>query len=308
MARVTTPEADALLDQPIAVLDRGFVRLIDYMGGDASIVQAARVSYGAGTKTVREDRNLINYLMRHRHTTPFEMVELKFHVKLPIFVARQWIRHRTANVNEQSLRYSVMPDEFFVPAAESIGRQSTSNRQGRATDDVPEEVRRTVLELLRSVPQKTYPIYQELLEAGVARELARVCLPVSAYTEWYWKINLHNLFHFLSLRADPHAQQEIQAYAKALGRCARAVAPFAHAAFEEYVLRGVGLSAHETAVVAKLARGEDVHWSDFAYFDEATYVQAGDVNKTLLSRRRELAGKLGAHIEVADAADESAGR
>ena len=303
MARLTTPEAEALLDQQIPVLDQGFVRLVDYMGGDASIVQAARVSYGPGTRTVREDRNLINYLMRHRHTTPFEMVELKFHVKLPIFVARQWIRHRTANVNEQSLRYSVMPDEFYVPPDAAIGLQSKSNRQGRSTDDVPEKLRRHVIDLLKAVPESTYPIYQELLEAGIARELARICLPVSAYTEWYWKIDLHNLFHFLSLRADPHAQQEIRAYATALSECARAVAPFAYAAFEEYTLHAVSLCGHEKKIVAKLARGEPALWSDFAFFDEPTHGEDGQVNKTLLSRRRELADKLGLVIPVESGGD-----
>ena len=299
MARVTQPEAEALLDQELSVLNRGFVRLVDYMGGDASIVQAARVSYGPGTKTVREDRNLINYLMRHRHTTPFEMVELKFHIKLPIFVARQWIRHRTANVNEQSLRYSVMPDEFYMPARESIGVQSRSNRQGRSNTDVPEALRERVLDILRTVPEFTYPIYQELLEAGIARELARISLPVSAYTEWYWKIDLHNLFHFLSLRADPHAQYEIRQYAAALAKCAKAVAPHAYGAFEEYTLHATTLSAHETRIVAKLISGRRPTWEDFAYFGESVYAEDGSAEKVLVSRHRELAEKLGAPIVVA---------
>jgi thymidylate synthase (FAD) len=303
MARITTPAAEELLDQAIPVLDQGLVRMIDYMGGDASIVQAARVSYGPGTRSVREDRNLINYLMRHRHTTPFEMVELKFHVKLPIFVARQWIRHRTANVNEQSLRYSVMPDEFYVPPQDAIAFQSKTNRQGRSVEEVPAELRQRVTELLTSVPQTSYSIYQELLDAGVARELARICLPVSAYTEWYWKINLHNLFHFLSLRADPHAQQEIRSYADALGRCAHAVAPCAYAAFEEYVLHGVNLSAHEAAIVAKLARGERAAWTDFAYFDDPVRGEDGQVSRTILSRRQELGDKLRFVIPVEDAGE-----
>ena len=188
MARVTQPEAEALLDQQISVLDRGFVRLIDYMGSDASIVQAARVSYGAGTKTVREDRNLINYLMRHRHTTPFEMVELKFHVKLPIFVARQWIRHRTANVNEQSLRYSVMPDEFYMPAPETIGLQSRSNRQGRTHKEVPEGLRDRVMEILKTVPEFTYPIYQEILEGGYRARAG----PISAFRFRLYRVVLED--------------------------------------------------------------------------------------------------------------------
>ena len=298
MARVTTPEAEALLDQPIPVLDRGFVRLVDYMGGDASIVQAARVSYGAGTKSVREDRNLINYLMRHRHTTPFEMVELKFHVKLPIFVARQWIRHRTANVNEQSLRYSVMPDEFYVPAEETIGFQSKRNRQGRESEEVPPELRARVVTVLRDATERLYPEYERLIEDGIARELARICLPVSAYTEWYWKIDLHNLFHFLSLRADPHAQYEIRAYADALITCTRAVAPMAYAAFEEYTLGGTSLSAHETRLVSKLLRGEPAAWSDFAFFAEPERGTDGEINRSLISRKRDLEEKLGVEVEI----------
>lgn len=304
MARVATPEADALLDREIPVLDRGFVRLIDYMGGDASIVQAARVSYGVGTKTVREDRNLINYLMRHRHTTPFEMVELKFHVKLPIFVARQWIRHRTANVNEQSLRYSVMPDEFYIPAPGSIGFQSRSNRQGRAVEDVPDELRQRIVDLLRGAVDASYPVYQELLEAGIAREIARMCLPVSAYTQWYWKIDLHNLFHFLSLRGDPHAQSEIRAYAGALADCAKAVAPLAYAAFEAYVLGAIALSAGERAIVTKLVRRNPITWSDFAYFGESISTSGGELNASLRSRRRELSDKLNVDVPVGEEDDD----
>jgi thymidylate synthase (FAD) len=298
LARVTSSEAEALLDQQIPVLDRGFVRLIDYMGGDASIVQAARVSYGAGTKTVREDRNLINYLMRHRHTTPFEMVELKFHVKLPIFVARQWIRHRTANVNEQSLRYSVMPDEFYVPSKETIGFQSRRNRQGRESEEVPPELRQRVVALLRTNSERVYPEYEQMIEDGIARELARICLPVSAYTEWYWKIDLHNLFHFLSLRADPHAQYEIRAYSEVLIACTRAVAPMAYAAFEEYTLGGTSLSAHETLLITKLLRREPATWSDFAFFGEEERTAEGEVNRSLVSRKKELEAKLGISVEV----------
>jgi len=303
VARVTAPAAEALLDQEIRVLDRGFVRLIDYMGGDESIVQAARVSYGAGTKSVREDRGLVNYLMRHRHTTPFEMVELKFHVKLPIFVARQWIRHRTANVNEQSLRYSIMPDEFYVPDEKAIGLQSRSNRQGREAEAVSPELRARVLAILTGVPESVYPLYQELIEAGLARELARIALPVSAYTEWYWKINLHNLLHFISLRADAHAQHEIREYAKALATCANAVAPHAYAAFEEYQLNATVLSEHESRITSKLLNGEDVTWEDFAYFDESFLNKDGGVSKTLLNRHAELEQKLGVSVPVAEPSD-----
>jgi thymidylate synthase (FAD) len=228
------------------------------------------------------------------------MVELKFHVKLPIFVARQWIRHRTANVNEQSLRYSVMPDEFYVPAPDAVGTQSRRNRQGRAIEEVPAELRTRVVEVLRSVPETSYPLYEELIEAGVARELARVCLPVSAYTEWYWKINLHNLFHFLALRMDAHAQHEIREYARALAECARAVAPLAYAAFEEYSLNGVTLSAHERSLVAKLLAGGRAQWHDFAFFDEPVRDVTGNVTKVLLSRHSELQGKLGVTIDVSE--------
>jgi thymidylate synthase (FAD) len=301
MAHLTTPQAEALLDKPLPVLDRGFVRLVDYMGGDAAIVQAARVSYGAGTKTVREDRGLINYLMRHRHTTPFEMCELKLHIKLPIFVARQMIRHRSANVNEMSGRYSIIPDEFYVPAEEHVGLQSKANRQGRTVEEVPPELRAKVLEIMRGVPERIYPQYEELLEAGIARELARICLPVSAYTEWYWKIDLHNLFHFLSLRADPHAQFEIREYANQIAVCARAVAPMAFAAFEEYARHGVSLSKHEAVVVRKLVNGEPVVWEDFAYFGESTLTGEGKLSRILQNRRAELEEKLGIEVPVAEA-------
>jgi thymidylate synthase (FAD) len=300
MAHVTTPEAEALLDEKLPVLDKGFVRLVDYMGGDGSIVQAARVSYGPGTKTVREDRGLINYLMRHRHTTPFEMVDLKFHVKLPIFVARQWIRHRSVSVNELSGRYSILPDEFYAPEPEHISFQSRTNRQGRSEDEVPAELRARVLEVLRGVPETVYRQYEELIEAGIARELARICLPVSAYTEWYWKINLHNLFHFISLRADPHAQYEIRAYAQRLLECARAVAPLATAAFEEYVVRGLTLSGHEAAIIRKLLRGEPVEWDDFAYFGESVITSKGELSKVLQGRRQELAAKVGVEVTVSE--------
>ena len=206
MGHAVNPKAEEILDKEFKCLNAGFVRLVDYMGGDESIVQAARVSYGRGTKTVNEDRGLIRYLMRHMHTTPFEMVELKFHVKLPIFVARQWIRHRTANVNEYSGRYSVMKDEFYIPEPQAIHRQSRRNKQGRANEEVPEELRKKVLETLGSAQRETYREYSAMLEEDIARELARIHLPLSLYTEWYWKIDLHNLFHFLHLRVDPHAQ------------------------------------------------------------------------------------------------------
>lgn len=257
MARIVVPEAEDLIDKELPVLDKGFVRLVDYMGGDDRIVQAARVSYGAGTKTVREDRALIHYLMRHRHTSPFEQVVLTFHAKMPIFVARQWVRHRTARLNEISGRYSVMREEFYVPAPENVHLQSKTNRQGRAEEgEVPAELRAKVIALLTADQKTTYAHYEEMLADDVARELARINLPLSLYTEWYWQIDLHNLFHFIGLRTEAHAQYEIRAYGEALARCARAVAPTAYEAFEENALRGARLSGAEVEAVRAMLKGE----------------------------------------------------
>lgn len=251
MAHVLVPQAEEILDKEFKCLNAGFVRLIDYMGGDESIVQAARVSYGKGTKTVNEDRGLIRYLMRHLHTTPFEMVELKFHVKLPIFVARQWIRHRTANVNEYSGRYSVMKDEFYIPEHGAIHFQSLRNKQGRSEDEVPEELRGKVLEILTSSQQKLYGEYEGMLESDIARELARINLPLSLYTEWYWKIDLHNLFHFLRLRIDPHAQYEIRVYGEVMAEMTKRVAPMAWEAFEDYIIKSEKFSRLEMNIIAE---------------------------------------------------------
>lgn len=251
MAHVTNPQAEEILDAEFKCLNSGFVRLVDYMGGDEAIVQAARVSYGKGTKSVNEDRGLIRYLMRHLHTTPFEMVELKFHVKLPIFVARQWIRHRTANVNEYSGRYSVMKDEFYVPEHAAIHYQSLRNKQGRREDDVPPELRGRVLDILTGSQQQMYKEYEQMLESDIARELARINLPLSLYTEWYWKIDLHNLFHFLRLRIDPHAQYEIRVYGEAMAEITKKVAPMAWEAFEDYILKSERFSRLELAVLAE---------------------------------------------------------
>lgn len=251
MAHVSNLQAEEILDKEFRCLNAGFVRLVDYMGGDESIVQAARVSYGKGTKTVNEDRGLIRYLMRHMHTTPFEMVELKFHVKLPIFVARQWIRHRTANVNEYSGRYSVMNDEFYTPEHAAIHFQSARNKQGRAEKDVPVELRQRVLDILTASQGQMYKEYETMLESDIARELARINLPLSLYTEWYWKIDLHNLFHFLRLRLDPHAQYEIRVYGEAMAEITKKVAPLAWEAFEDYSLRSEKFSRLELAVLAE---------------------------------------------------------
>ncbi|WP_309666208.1 FAD-dependent thymidylate synthase, partial [Tabrizicola sp.] len=217
--RAVAPGMEAHLYHAHPVLDHGFIRVIDYMGDDAAIVQAARVSYGAGTKHVQNDEGLIRYLMRHWHSTPFEMCEVKLHVKLPVFVARQWIRHRTANVNEYSARYSILDREFYIPAPEHLAAQSTVNNQGRGEVLTGEESAR-VLDLLKSDANRAYDHYEAMLsqdgQQGLARELARMNLPANIYTQWYWKVDLHNLFHFLRLRADPHAQYEIRVYAEAI--------------------------------------------------------------------------------------------
>jgi len=249
LAHADNPEADKLLDKQVDVLDHGFVRLIDYMGSDSAIVQAARVSYGAGTRKTSEDRGLIRYLMRHRHTSPFEMVELKFHVKLPIFVARQWIRHRTANVNEYSGRYSIMKEEFYVPSAEDIRCQSEVNKQGRSDEVVSPEVQKRLVAYLNQSQKAVYDEYQGFIDDGVARELARITLPLSLYTEWYWKIDLHNLFHFLRLRLDEHAQLEIRKYAQIMAEMVKTVCPIAYEAFEDFVLNAVTFSGPELAVL-----------------------------------------------------------
>lgn len=266
MPRVITPPAEEILDKEFKCLDKGFVRLVDYMGGDESIVQAARVSYGKGTKSVSEDRGLIRYLMRHLHTTPFEMVELKFHCKLPIFVARQWIRHRTANVNEYSGRYSVMKDEFYVPSLEAIHFQSASNKQGRDEDEVPIEIRQQIIDELFSEQTTSYNNYEKFLGLNIARELARINLPVSLYTEWYWKIDLHNLFHFLRLRIDAHAQFEIRVYAEALAEITKCVAPIAYEAFEDYILKSEKFSRLEMNVLKTLLLQKDLSDEELLQF------------------------------------------
>ena len=267
--RATVQALEDILYEPIPVLDHGFVRVIDYMGDDAAVVQAARVSYGRGTKRAHDDAGLINYLMRHRHTTPFEMCEIKYHVKLPIFVARQWIRHRTANVNEYSARYSILDKEYYIPAPEQLGAQSTANRQGRAQVLEGDEARR-VLDLLRDDSERTYRHYQEMLNeredgsvidptrTGLARELARMNLTLNTYTQWYWKTDLHNLLHFLSLRADAHAQYEIRVYADVMLETVKRWVPATCEAFIDYRMGGAALSAKGLGVVKRLISGEAV--------------------------------------------------
>ena len=237
-------------EDAIKCLDKGFVRLVDSMGGDDAIVQAARVSYGQGTSRVSQDRGLIRYLMRHRHTTPFEMVEFKFHCKMPIFVARQWVRHRTANINEYSLRYSEARDEFYTPDPEHIQFQSALNKQGRM-GDVPAEMKQKVLDYFNEISERSFAMYTELNEAGVARELARAILPVNLYTEWYWKNDLHNLLHFVGLRSDNHAQYEIRVFSDAMAESVKAVAPFAWEAYQDYVVQGMRFSRIEQSLLEK---------------------------------------------------------
>jgi thymidylate synthase (FAD) len=255
MVRPVVPEAELEIGVKHSVLTHGYVVLVDYMGNDASIVQAARVSYGKGTKSVRDDRGLIRYLMRHRHTTPFEMVEFKFLVRLPIFVARQWIRHRASSTNEYSARYSIVPDEYEVPPVEEVRHQSTRNRQGRGSP-LPADVVDQFRGDLERVSKEAYAAYTRALEAGVARETARLLLPVAYYTQWYWKCNLWNLFHFLSLRLDPHAQEEIRLYAVELANLARKVTPIAYEAFEEFTLTGLSLGRREQVAVRALLDGK----------------------------------------------------
>jgi thymidylate synthase (FAD) len=266
--RSTVPALEEILFQPIPVLDHGFVRVVDYMGDDNAVVQAARVSYGQGTKKVNEDAGLIRYLMRHRHTTPFEMCEIKFHIKLPIFIARQWIRHRTANVNEYSARYSVLGKEFYLPSREQLSPQSKANHQGRSDLTLSLEESNKVLAILKDDAERCYSHYTEMLNEdheghiideerlGLARELARMNLTLNYYTEWYWKIDLHNILHFLSLRADSHAQYEIRAYADAMLDIIKKWVPITYEAFMEYRVRGVSLSGSGLQVIKALLRGE----------------------------------------------------
>ena len=269
--RPTVPALDAMVGEKIPVLDHGFVALVDYMGDDQAIVQAARVSYGRGTKRAREDRGLIRYLLRHHHTTPFEMCEIKVHVKLPIFVARQMIRTRTANVNEYSGRYSILDREFYVPDASVLASQSSSNRQGRG-DAVSPERARQVLEMLKQDALTAYDHYENMLGGpsetqttgeqrgeeteGIARELARINLPVSFYTQWYWKIDLHNLLRFIALRADAHAQYEIRVYAEALASLVKLWVPDAYEAFVDYQMESASLSRMELDALKALLKGE----------------------------------------------------
>jgi len=271
--RVTASELEKILYEAIPILDHGFIRVVDYMGNDTSIVQAARVSYGKGTKKVNTDAGLIKYLMRHWHSTPFEMCEIKYHVKLPIFIARQWIRHRTANVNEYSARYSILDKEFYLPQQENLASQSQINRQGRGEVLKGEQAKR-VLDLLKKDAEQTYSNYEEMLnerydgsvidenKVGLARELARMNLTLNTYTQWYWKTDLLNLMNFLRLRADNHAQYEIRAYADAMLDTLKKWVPTTYEAFMDYRVGGTEVSAKGKLIIQKLINGEKVKLED----------------------------------------------
>jgi len=257
MAHCIVPAAEEILDKEFKVLDKGFVRLVDYLGGDDRIVQAARVSYGEGTKSWREDAGLIDYLLRHDHTSPFEQVILTFHVKLPIFVARQWVRHRTARLNEVSGRYSIMKDDFYVPAPGDLAAQSADNKQGRSDEPLDAGQAARVIGLLEQGQKAAYADYVGLVEGGLAREIARVNLPLSLYTEWYWQIDLHNLLRFIMLRIDPHAQKEIRLYAEVMLEITRAVAPRVVESFERNTLSGVRFTGMEMAELKRRLRASE---------------------------------------------------
>ena len=271
--RVIAPELEEILYEALPILDHGFIRVVDYMGNDSSIVQAARVSYGKGTKKVNTDSGLIKYLMRHWHSTPFEMCEIKYHVKLPIFIARQWIRHRTANVNEYSARYSILDKEFYLPAQENLAAQSQSNRQGRG-EVLEGEQAKKVLDLLKTDAERTYSNYEEMLnerfdgsiindnQIGLARELARMNLTLNTYTQWYWKTDLLNLMNFLRLRADHHAQYEIRAYADVMLDTLKKWVPITYEAFMDYRVGGTEVSAKGKIVIQKFIKGESVTIED----------------------------------------------
>ena len=293
--RVTSPELEKILYEAIPVLDHGFVRVVDYMGDDSSIVQSARVSYGKGTKKVSTDEGLIKYLMRHWHSTPFEMCEIKYHVKLPIFIARQWIRHRTANVNEYSARYSILDKEFYIPNKEQLSAQSTINRQGRGdliTGDQADEV----LQILKDDATQTYGNYEKMLnerfdgtiidekKSGLARELARMNLTLNSYTQWYWKTDLLNLLNFLFLRADSHAQYEIRVYAEAMLETVKKWVPITHAAFLDYRVGAIHISSKGKKIIQKMIKGEkcDLESSNLSKREWNELMNSLDLSKNLV--------------------------
>lgn len=256
MAHCIVEEAESILDKEFPVLDHGFVRLVDYLGGDSRIVQAARVSYGAGTKTVREDAGLIDYLLRNDHTSPFEQVVFTFHIKMPIFVARQWLRHRTARLNEVSGRYSVMKNEAYLPTTDDLAFQAKNNKQGRSTETVSKELAEKTLKILKTDQEQVFKNYDVMIQDNIARELARINLPLSTYTEIYWQMDLHNLFHFLKLRCDAHAQKEIRDYAFTILGIVEKVAPLASASFKKHILNSVVFSDKEVIAIKHMLNGK----------------------------------------------------
>lgn len=256
MAHTIVPEAEAILDKEYKVLDKGFVRLVDYLGSDQRIVQSARVSYGEGTKTVSQDAGLIDYLLRHQHTSPFEQVVFTFHVKMPIFVARQWVRHRMGRMNEVSGRYSIMKEEFYVPETQDINGQSSNNKQGRADEPFEEGKAKEIQSELANGQKASYDSYSKLLESGLAREIARINLPLSLYTEFYWQMDLNNLFKFLKLRLDSHAQFEIREYAKVMFDIVKKVCPLAASSFENDMNSSVSFTGEEMEALRKVLKGQ----------------------------------------------------
>ena len=256
MAHCIVPAAEEILDKEFQVLDKGFVRLVDYYGSDSRIVQSARVSYGEGTKTISQDGALIDYLLRHQHTSPFEQVVFTFHLKMPIFVARQWVRHRMARMNEVSGRYSIMKDEFYVPENSCISKQSTNNKQGRGEVFEEKQAKEFQAEFIEG-QQKAYEVYKDMVEKGIAREIARINLPLALYTEFYWQMDLHNLFHFLKLRLDSHAQYEIRLYAEVILEIIKTVCPMAVNSFENTMEKAVSFNGEEMEALRKILGGEE---------------------------------------------------
>lgn len=256
MAHCIVPAAEEILDKEFQVLDKGFVRMVDYYGSDSRIVQAARVSYGEGTKTVSQDGALIDYLLRHQHTSPFEQVVFTFHLKMPIFVARQWVRHRMGRMNEVSGRYSIMKDEFYVPENSCISKQSTNNKQGRGDVFEEQQAKEFQAEFIEG-QQKAYEVYKDMVEKGIAREIARINLPLALYTEFYWQMDLHNLFHFLKLRLDSHAQYEIRLYAEKILEIIKTVCPMAVSSFENTMEKAVSFNGEEMEALRKILNGEE---------------------------------------------------
>jgi thymidylate synthase (FAD) len=287
MAHCIVPEAEEILDKEFPVLDKGFVRLVDYLGSDQRIVQSARVSYGEGTKSFRQDRGLIHYLLRNEHTSPFEQVLFTFHTKMPIFVARQWVRHRTARLNEISGRYSILKEEFYLPDGKAIALQSSDNKQGRNEEPVPPETQEAIRRDLEEEQRRAYESYTRLIDDGLARELARINLPVSIYTEWYWQIDLHNLFHFLKLRLDAHAQMEIRAYAEVMLSLAQKVCPLAVEAFEEHIRGGVALSSKELAVLRGALGASEEREAGVSRAAEAAGLTTKEIDRLLAKLRGE---------------------